>query len=497
MIKVEALTKLSNSFVLHLGILFCAVVVLAGKKPPFENEYIYLLRLVKTYNSDFLLNDALFGIPANEHWLFNHLFGVFTLLFSIEIIGWGGRILCWTLLLYALMRLARHWEVSLWMITVSIILWLAQGQSIVGKEWIIGSFEAKCVAYICLLFALDGFSRDKLIYPAILLGLTFSFHPVVGMWANLAVGLALLTSRWDLRKIVKVAAISLVFALPGLVPFLSGEAIKTSVEDWKFIELARFPHIFDPFSWSKSSILLVYVQLLFCLILSRGKSGESRLRFLSGFLAALGLFFTAGFVLRGFDQYELLRFMPMRLFPVFVSLFFFLSIANVHKQQRFSAPIRGVVMIALALILVWQNPIASAIVLTRDTYQSWRSRPDDIANSFLWLRENTPNGTIVIAPPWRQDSWYLSQRAQVGSAGFPTYSDLGEWRVRVETLSGESLLNRTDRENDQRPAFYYSIGAEEMNKIAERYGAKYLVSESDYPFRVVFSSGKSKVYSFE
>ena len=64
-----------------------------------------------------------------------------------------GRVACWAVLIYALQRLARHWEIPMWLATAGIAIWLAAGQTIVGGEWMIGTFEAKCIAYICLLFA--------------------------------------------------------------------------------------------------------------------------------------------------------------------------------------------------------------------------------------------------------------------------------------------------------------------------------------------------------
>ncbi|MEO6051986.1 MAG: hypothetical protein ABIP78_11740 [Pyrinomonadaceae bacterium] len=204
--------------------------------------------------------------PANEHRLFNHLFGVLTFFFSIEFIGWSGRINCWALLLFALMRLAKHWEIPLWVITASILLWLCRGQSIVGDEWNFGTFEAKCVSYICLLFALDGFSSEKVVYPSILLGLTLSFHPAVGLWGGLAAGLALLFCRWNLTRLLTVGAITFAFALPGVLPLLSEITHTSSFEEWKFIDLVGLPNLLDPFSWSISKICLIYLQLAFCLL---------------------------------------------------------------------------------------------------------------------------------------------------------------------------------------------------------------------------------------
>ena len=494
MIKAFSFSNLKENFLVHFVLLFGAIFFLVGKKLPFGNEYAYLLRLITTYDGNFLLNDATFAFPANEHWLFNHLFGVLTLFFSIEFIGWSGRIVCWAVLLFALMRLAKHWEIPLWMITASILLWLCRGQSIVGDEWIFGTFEAKCISYICLLFALDGFSREKVIYPSILLGLTLSFHPAVGLWGGLAAGLALLFCRWDLTRLLTVGAITFAFALPGVLPLLSEITHTSSFEEWKFIDLVRLPNLLDPFSWSISKICLIYLQLTFCLLFYHVNEPAKQRKFLTAFLSALGLFFTLGIFLRGFEQYELLRFMPTRLFPVFAPLFFFFAFAEAYKQRLFAPPVTALAAVGFVCLLFWQNPLTTVSDQLVQTYQTWRSEPDDTANSFVWLGENTPNGATIIAPPWRQDFWYLAHRAQAVSSGYPPFAGLQEWSERLETLAGESPLQKGRRENEEVSAFYHALTTETINEFARRCRAEYLVSESDYPYAVVFRSGKTKVY---
>lgn len=497
MIKSFGFSNLKDNFLVHFTFLLGAIFLLVGKKPPFGNEYAYLLRLITTYNSDFLLNDATFAFPANEHWLFNHLFGILTLVFSIEFISWSGRIVCWIVLLFAVMRLAKQWEIPLWMVTASILLWLCRGQSIIGDEWIFGTFEAKCVAYICLLFALDGFSREKVVYPAILLGLTLSFHPAVGLWGGLATGLALLFCRWNLAKLLTVGGITAAFSLPGVVPLFTEISNTASIVEWKFIVLVRLPNLLDPFSWSLSKICLVYLQLVFCLIFYYFNSLADRRKFLTGFLSALGLFFTIGFFLRGFEQYELLRFMPTRLFPVFAPLFFFFSFAEAYRLKLFAPPFSAVAAVGFACLLLWQSPLTTASDQLVQTYQTWRSNADDAAKSFVWLRENTPNGVTVIAPPWRQDFWYLSHRAQAVSSGYTPFAGMQEWRERLEILSGESLLQKGRREHVEMSAFYHALTTDTINEIAGRCRAEYLVSESEYPYPIVFTSGKSKVYRLD
>ncbi|MGI8469386.1 MAG: hypothetical protein ACR2N3_13130 [Pyrinomonadaceae bacterium] len=485
-----------DNFYLQYALLLAAAFLFVGKPVPYSNESSYLLRLIKVYHPQFLLNDLTFSAPANEHWLFDHLFGLLTFVFSIEFIGWIGRIGCWAILLFALVRLGRHWKIPLWMITVSIFLWLCGGQSIVADEWIIGVFEAKCVAYVCLLFALDGFCNEREIYPAILLGLSFSFHPAVGLWAIPAVILALAFCRRDFVRIIKITIIAGIFSLAGLVPLLSSVIADnpSSADDWKFAVLVGYPFHFDPFSWAKSSIILVFLLLAFCLVFYHRNKPERAEKFLLAFLSVLCVFFSAGIILRAFGQYELLRFMPARLFPVFAPLFFLFTLAKAYRQKVFVPPVTLLMLIGFVCLLGWESPISRGFMQIQQTANYWRSGRDGAAESFVWLKNNTPNGTIVISPPWRNDFWYLSGRAQIVSYIYAPISNLREWRERLNLLIGNAPAEKGLRDVKEMKIFYNNLPAEKIIEISAEYKARYIVTEGEYDFPLVFKSGTYKIY---
>jgi len=399
--------------------------------------------------------------------------------------------LCWAVLIYALQRLARHWEIPFWMATAGVLLWLAAGQTVVGGEWMIGTFEAKSLAYICLLFAIDGLLRERVISPGILLGLTFSLHPAVGLWSILAAGIALLITKRTLADIVRIAGLTFIFSLPGLIPLLTNGTAHAATDDWRFLELVRFPQIFDPFSWPKTAIVLVYLQLTFCIMIYLKGERKRTDKFVISFLAALGLFFTCGIVLRACGQFALMEMMPTRLFPVFTPLFFFWYLVRAFERRAFAPPVTSIAVVAFLSIMLWQSPFATANDEFHQTIESWQSGIDTTDDAFRWIRANTPNGTIAIAPPWRQDYWWQTQRAQVVSWNFPTYTDLGQWHSRVEALAGDAPRTK---QGDTRTEFYYSLPKEKIDSIAAATGADYLVSDAAYPYAVVFQSGDTRVY---
>ena len=87
-----------KNFYLHLILLIGSIFLFAGKPVPYSNEFLYLLRL----EPNFLPNDWTFSQPANEHWLFNTIFSLPGYLFSLETVGWMGRIAVWILCLIPL-----------------------------------------------------------------------------------------------------------------------------------------------------------------------------------------------------------------------------------------------------------------------------------------------------------------------------------------------------------------------------------------------------------
>lgn len=475
---------------LCLTFLLFAVFLFHGKPVPYSNEFLYLLRL----EPNFLPNDWTFSAPANEHWFFNFIFSFPARFLPLEIVGWTGRLAVWILSLIALIKLGRRWEISYRAIAVSIFLWLAFFQSVVNDEWIFGGFEAKTAAYICLLFSLLEFTKGKIIAPAVLLGLSFSFHPAVGLWAIPAVGLALLFEKISLIELAKVVGVTAVFSLFGLLPLLAEQTSQSanSFDDWQFVVLYRVPWHLDLFQFSKSGVILLFVMLFLngCAI---WKSDNRALRFMLKFQIALALFFILGGILRWLELYPLLRLMPMRLFPIFTPLFFiftsFYFIPRlVSKQQKIAAALFA------ALIVVSLNPFGRGFSQIRETARAWTAAPDDFQRTSAWIAAHTEPDARIIQPPNRRDFWYLARRASVASYVYPTYNRLGEWRTRIVDLTGNWRVSKGDRASEEIETAYNQLSEEQIELLKNKYAATHLVSRAVYSYPIIFATETYKVY---
>ncbi|MCV5526408.1 hypothetical protein OFN18_30525, partial [Escherichia coli] len=85
-------------------------------------------------------------------------------------------------------------------------------------EWIFGGFEAKTIAYSFLLLALWMTAAGKLSIGGVFLGLTFAFHPAVGIWSIAAASVAVFAIRPGLTSLIRFYILILVGMLPGILP---------------------------------------------------------------------------------------------------------------------------------------------------------------------------------------------------------------------------------------------------------------------------------------
>jgi hypothetical protein len=501
---LDRISKLKDAFFLNFALLFAYVLILnrEGTSVPSNNEFVYLVYLAKLWNPSVLANDWTFSGGLPSHLVFNVLFGPLTLVFPLEVVGWIGRILSWSLILVALLQFGKHFRIPLWVITVAILSWLFYRQSIVGGEWVLGTFEAKSIAYALLFFALNGFVQRRVILASILLGLACSFHPVVGLWATVAVGFSIVFLHYSIDQIVKFVCYTALFALPGLIPlmlmsFAGGSEL---AEAWKFIALVVIPYHFDPYYFGANRLLLGVLVLMLCfnyLYFRLGCKAHTQ-QFLISFQVFLGIFFVLGFLLRFTENYKLLALMPCRLFPVLVPLFFFFYFMSTLYRYRSIKFGKGLALAGLLIVGAFGNPMTLFIERVANQYHLWTRQEEDVKKAFKWIAKNIPANSIVISPPWRGDSFYLTRRAQIASWWLPRFDRLTQWRERLELLAGDlSIVSEqtTKARMEQMTAHYNQLTATDILSITEKYGAEYLISLAGYSYPVLYEAGIYKVYA--
>jgi hypothetical protein len=486
-----------NKYILPSCFLLCSVLVLYHyAHVPYGNENYYLLRLFSTYHPDFLENDWTFGSGAPEHFIFNHIFGLFTLFMPLEVVGWLGRIACWAAIIIVLLRLARHLGVGEWAGAAAILAWIGIGQSLVGGEWIFKGFEAKCVSYFLLFGAIVMLLEEKEKLGALLLGLSFSFHPGVGLWGGLATAVALPALNMTVKRIATFIICAGIGALPGaiaLAPHLIG-SVQTTQNDWAYLALNVMPYHLDPFSWPKREYFTLFLLWVVNGLYFSKNQSDRTVRFTFFFQSAVGAIFIIGIIWRGFGRYDLLQYFPFRIFPIITPLLFFLFIAKAINEHRIRDLGKVILYAWVLALLCLPNPIIEFLDKRHAISSEIRIGNNDLFQAFKWISLNTPHGAIGIMPPWRKDVWHISKRGSVVNYRTPLYHKLPEWRERVEKLVGPVRPNDTTLDLQRR---YEALTERSIVELSQLYEAEFIVSRTLYSFQRIAQVGTYNIYTLK
>jgi hypothetical protein len=503
--------RLAGPTLVVLGV----TLLLYGNPVPRLSEELYLPIVKRVADPGYLWGDWTFSGTFGEHWLFNQVTAPLAGVTSVSTLGWLGRLVFWPLLGYLLLRVGQRLGLGPWPAALAVVLWLVNNQSLVGGEWILGSFEAKTVAYACLLGAILAVTRQQVPVALALLGLTLSFHPAVGLWAAWGIGIALLVLRETRGPAIRWSWLALLLAVPGIISALSANEDVSSAID-RFVVLQAIPYHLDPFFGGKTlgfGQAAVHAALLvgmfaFNLWAATRSSRDLTQRFFVAYQVAAAIPFALAYVARGLHLWEPLRFMPLRSFPLLVPLVFFFQAVRLtlgasraegtNRRRRRRARRQGALGLAAVVLiaLVPTSPILAAPRMVLRNVKAW-TQDDDVADAFGWIRQNTRTTTTCIVPIDRQDAFARTERPQVANWQAIPYDRLPEWKRRVDQLvgGGASFAGNTWRgELGDLRARYDDLLLAQVREIARRYDATCFVSETEYPLPVLHREGEVRVY---
>lgn len=495
-------------------LVLAVTLLLYGWPVPRLSEELYLPLVRRVADPSYLRGDWTFAGNFSEHWLFDRLFAPVAQVMSVPAFGWLGRLVCWPVLGALLIRLGTRFGLGVWAAAAAVTFWLIGNQSLFGGEWILGTFEAKTVAYICFLGSLLAVTTRRIPLGLALLGLTFSFHPAVGLWSAYATGIALLAVPSTRRPTLRWCWLAVVLAIPGFVGALAAVGEGSDALN-RFVVLEAIPYHTDPFFSGKTLVaaqlalhLVVITGMLAFNLWSFARSDRSLTqRFFVVFQVAAAVPFVLAFIARALDLWSFLRLMPLRSFPLIVPLvFFFQAFRYAHRiattgtsrrrRRRGRRRAALVVVATFAIALVPTTPLLAGPRMVVRNVEAWTT-VDHMARAFEWVRDNTPTTTRCIVPVDRQDAFDRTERPIVANWQAIPYDRLPEWRRRIDALVGGAGYFagsgwHGDLE-DLREA-YDGLSTEQVDAIAERYRAGCLISETRYPYRVLHRDGDVRVY---
>lgn len=482
---------------------------LAGCPPPHVNEAHYLARLKHFWDPQWCAGDLFLSSPE-AHGAFVWTLGWVNRWLSLTATAWVGRALAWVLLAWAWRRLS--WRIVpvplVSVLTAALWVTLTLFVNLAG-EWVVGGVEAKCFAYVFVLVALRAVVDGHWNRVWLALGAASAFHVLVGGWsAVVCSGIWLVHQRTNAaaRERLLKAALSMVpglvgggaLALVGLVPALAltwhqpAETVAAANQIYVF---DRLPHHLAPLSLPPAEAVLRvtrHAALILCLwLLARAnqRSGGIResLRDITRFawgavaLAAIGFAIELALWTWPATAAALLRYYWFRLTDVAVPLAVALETgalvaAGLRDGARWSVwALAGAIALAagpLGVIVVerWSNPIPLADSAMRD--------PAAWADACQWIAENTPPDAVFLTPRLAASFKWRTGRAEVA-----THKDIPQdarhmvqWFDRLQALYYYQI-----GEHDEPFNSVGELGTERAAALARRYGAKYIVSDRDYP----------------
>jgi hypothetical protein len=489
------------------GVITALLFVAMGQPPPAGNEWIYLPLLRKSADAAYLPGDWTFGSGFQEKAVFNAVFGPLLDVVGDDGLVWLGRLAFWLILARLLVALGRRLGCTPWMTVGAVFVLMGIDWSMgVGETGPVSRFEASAVGKVLVFGGLVAALDRRIPLAAILIGLAFTFHTAVGLWGG-AVLVGLLVVRATRIQTLRWLPAAALFALPGLI--VQVESLLNSSMDSasaEFVALSRIPHHVDPLSFGERGPLILVLMLAFNLLWAWRERDRYEFRLLGVLQGFLLLVAIGGVVARVLGSHEFLLLQPYRILPFLAPLLFLLTIGSlvtasprVWLRETWSNGYPGRAMLAsgflaiLAVIVLW-NPVVHWVDGVDESVDSWRGPEDDLDIALMWLATNTPSDAVIASPPWVDQIFYLSERAQFVSWEGVTYDRPREWRERLELTVADPAVWVEDNHPDSLAVSYEAVPLTQWERVSREYGVSYVVTSADYSRPPLFSSGQWHVY---
>jgi hypothetical protein len=357
-------------------------------------------------------------------------------------------------------------------------------------------FHVQWLAVLALLWAYDGFVRDRMLSAGAWLGAAALAHPVVAAHGAIVLGFASLVAgerRWT--RLPALAGVALLVSLPVSLPLVhslmsgSGPAGAMSQEIVRLGYEFRAPQHYLPGLTPTSTwwyLGLMMVGGIAAALVPRGEPHRGPVRALASLLAGHAVLMVAAVVLYGSLMPESWRYasaLPYMLdlsrtsgliLPLAaVSL---VGALELRPERRAMCTVHellwtGLLSLAasaLVLYVGWQLPLAGLVVVAvalRFTQGSGRRRlvlfaalaavlavglvriadgttlraplsPDE-ANLYRWAQTTAPGSLFIIPPGLQGFRFYARRSVYVDFQLFPpaTLASASEWRRRMELVS--------------------------------------------------------------
>jgi hypothetical protein len=466
--------------------------VMNGAPVPGTPETTYLLTAYRTTHPELLANDWTYGAPQPRLAVFNVVAGLPMAVLSMEAVGWLGRIICWTAILAAALRMGHRLGLSAAATGLVVLLWVSLEDLGVAAGWPVNRFMPSAVSFALGMWSLEGLVAGRLLRTGVLLGLSVAVHQSAGLPFALGILGGMIALRIPVRDQARVIGVSFLAALPGILPALGTLEHQgaSSRLEWEYSATKWLPVHLGLSTFPRTGLAAVAAAAAFAWVGFRFARDLPAARALSGFLTGPAAVFLFGVVATVTGRYEWLIVYPFRVLPSVVALLALLAMALVFRRAAFAD--RPLLTLAAAgTLLLLPNPLARIAASTGRSIRDWRTPPADRDRAMDWLAQHTPAESIILMTPRIGSSAYATRRAHVVHWAFTRLDRLPEWRERIEALMGPLNPREAIPEAEAR---FDALSADSLLALRSRYGGDFLLTRGRYPFPRLAEVGAYRIY---
>jgi hypothetical protein len=489
---------------LEIGLIFLVFFVAAGVPVPHVNETHYLTKAKHYWSPTWCAGD-LFLESAEAHLTFYWTLGWLTRWFSLPVVAWIGRFVCWLALAWSWQRLSSRLVPARWLSVITALLFVTFiDQGNLAGEWVIGGVEGKCFAYVFVFLGLAELADGKWRFVWPLLGLASAFHVLVGGWSVICTAAVwFFESKKNRPKFVAMLPSLIlggVLALPGIVPGLlltSEVAPEIRNEANQIYVFERLPHHLALHRLPLEQMIKRFVRFAVLLALfafvtrfSTQHDQPSGLPFrriqlfawASVAICLLGLLWEFATINSPALSASLLKYYWFRLADIAVPLAVALSLgflltSTASNTSRTARSVAILVVAASACLMVFATSVRSANITSIDSPETREALAwQDVCS---WAKEHTATDALFLIP--RNAStfrWYAQRPVYFTWKDIPQdAASMVEWWRRYQ----EVYFGEIDEFGEIGP--YWSLqalGVERLREIAAENKIDYILT-SEYP----------------
>ena len=491
--------------------IFVVITIMSATGVPGVNETHYLTKAKHFWNPEWCAQD-LFLNSSDAHYAFFLLLGWPTLLVSLEVYTWIGRLACWLAMAYAWYQLNETIGIKKWLMpfTAALMLLLSNNFDMAG-EWVVGGFEAKSISYVFVVLSLTRFLRQQWRRFWAWLGLACLFHLVIGVWALFCFATIFFLrpnhteSVKDIRwlNIPPTFWLFLLLCVAAVIPAIAADTATSRAivlraneiqvhqrlthhllfGSFPTIQVARF--VLITIAWSISSIYaLALVNDRATFFAFRKFCHASLLITVGGLMlsAVAEEKLTGSDVCNALLKFYWFRFadfaIPLGLSMVCgIACSSILSSTAASRRLACSVALSAIALAALVSTLeihVDARPPAAQVSLPtypdddRRTQQSY----ENFVKACEWASSNTASDAVFVTPFKQQIFKWYSDRAEVACWKDAPQDATGivEWKTRINWLSSFDRL----------PAGILQINAEQVAALRERSAATHVLAPQSH-----------------